>query len=53
MGESFAVSGGPVREEQEGRFPTVIEGKVDGGKLVVYVHDVLNGKVVERYEYGA
>ena len=44
------VGGGPVREGHPETFPTVIEGKVEGGKLVVAVHDVLNGKVVGRYE---
>ena len=33
------------------KFPTVIEGKVEGGKLVVTVHDVFNGKIVGRYDY--
>ena len=61
------VGGGPelgcrMRRKEDGtyekvampdRFPTVIEGKVEGGRLVVTVHDVLNGKVVGRYEYGA
>ena len=44
------VGGGPVREGHPEIFPTVIEGKVEGCKLVVAVHDVLNGKVVGRYE---
>ena len=35
------------------RFPTVIEGKVEGGKLRIAVHDVLGGKVVWNAEYGA
>lgn len=33
------------------RFPTVIEGKVEGGKLRVRVHDVLNRRVVGDFEY--
>ena len=33
------------------KFPTVIEGKVEGGRLVVTVHDVLNGKVVGEYGF--
>ena len=61
------VGGGPelgcrMRRKEDGtyekipipeRFPTVIEGKVEGGKLVVTVHDVLNGKVVGEYRYDA
>ena len=34
-------------------FPTVIEGRVENGRLVVTVHDVLRGAVAARYEYGA
>ena len=34
------------------KFPTVIEGKVENGKFVVAVHDVLNGRVAGRYEFG-
>ena len=49
-GPDLGVLGGKPNAEM---FPTVIEGKVDGGKLVVAVHDALNGKVVGRYEYGA
>ena len=48
------VGGGPdLDPAKKGRFPTVVEGKVEGGKLVVTVYDVLNGRVVGRYEYGA
>ena len=48
------VGGGPdVDGKRPERFPTVVEGRVEGGKLVVTVHDVLNGKVVGKYEYGA
>ena len=35
------------------RFPTVVEGRVVGGKLQIVVHDVLNGKVVWNAEFGA
>ena len=35
------------------KFPTVIEGKVEGGKLVVTVHDVFRGKVAGRYDFAA
>ena len=48
------VGGGPELDPaRQGRFPTVVEGKVERGKLVVTVHDVLNGKIAGRYEYGA
>ena len=33
------------------RFPTVIEGRVEDGNLVVLVHDVLSGKVVGEYGF--
>ena len=50
------VGGGPELGVTRGkpdasRFPTVIEGKVEGGNLVVTVHDVLNGKVVGEYGF--
>jgi hypothetical protein len=35
------------------RFPTVIEGKVESGKLIVKAHDVLHGTVAARYEFAA
>ena len=35
------------------KFPTVIEGKVEGGKLVVTVHDVFHGKIAGRYDFPA
>lgn len=49
------VGGGPElgasgKIPDAGRFPTVIEGGVVDGKLEVVVHDVFNGKVVERFE---
>ena len=51
------VGGGPELgvghggKPDAGRFPTVIEGKVEGGKLVVTVHDAFNGKVAGRHEF--
>ena len=46
------VGGGPdLDPTKDGRFPTVIEGRVEAGKLVVTVHDVLNGKVVGEYGF--
>ena len=35
------------------KFPTVIEGRVEGGKLIVTVHDVLNDKIAGRYDFPA
>ena len=35
------------------RFPTVVEGKVEGGRLVVRVHDVVDGKIKGEYSYDA
>jgi len=45
------VGGGPELGVSHGRpdasrFPTVVEGKVVGGRLRLVVHDVLNGRVV-------
>ena len=34
-----------------GRFPTVIEGKVEGGRLRVVAHDVLNNRVVGDFSF--
>ena len=50
------VGGGPELGVTRGkpdasRFPTVIEGKVEGDKLIVMVHDVLNDKVVGEYGF--
>ena len=52
------LGGGPElgisRGKPDGsRFPTVIEGTVEDGKLVVKVHDVLHGQVVGRYDIAA
>ena len=50
------VGGGPALGVARGKadaglFPTVIEGKVEGGKLVVTVHDVFNGRIAGTYAY--
>ena len=50
------VGGGPElgmsRDKPDaGRFPTVIEGKVEGGRLVIAVHDVFHGTVAGRFEF--
>ena len=33
------------------KFPTVIEGRVEGGKLVVEVHNALNGEIAGKYDF--
>ena len=50
------VGGGPELGMSRGkpdasRFPTVIEGKVENGNLIVTAHDVLGGKVVGKYGF--
>ena len=47
------VGGGPNLDEKRNRFQTVIEGKVEGGKLKVAVHDVHHGRIVGSFEYNA
>lgn len=52
------VGGGPELGVSHGkpdtsRFPTVIEGRVENSRLVVTVHDVLNGKVAGKYDFTA
>ena len=48
------VGGGPdLDPAKKGRFPTVVEGRVENGRLVVRVHDVLNGKIAGEYAYDA
>ena len=52
------VGGGPELGVTRGkpdasRFPTVIEGKVADGNLIVTVHDALNDKVAGRYDFPA
>ena len=34
-----------------GKFPTVIEGKIEDGRLKIVVHDVFNKRVVETFAY--
>ena len=46
------VGGGPNLDPANPKsFPTVIEGKIADGNLIVTVHDVLNGKVVGEYGF--
>jgi len=42
-GPELVVSGG---KPDDGRFPTVVEGLVEDGRLRLVVHDVFNGRVV-------
>ena len=44
---------GLVKTPNPKKFPTVIEGYVEDGRLIVTVHDVLNGKVAGRYDFPA
>ena len=46
------VGGGPEMGGEE-MFPTVIEGRIDGGKLVLTVHDVFHRRIAGRYEFKA
>ena len=46
------VGGGPdMNPEKEGRFPTVIEGEVKNGKLIVTVHNILTGQVQDTFTF--
>ena len=50
------VGGGPELGASHGKvdaglFPTVIEGCIEGGRLVVAVHDVFRGTVAGRYDF--
>ena len=42
-GPELGVSGG---NPDKTRFPTVVEGKIEGGRLRLVVHDVLNNRIV-------
>ena len=49
--DKVALGGGPelgVADDKpdESKFPTVIEGKVEEGRLRLVVHDVFNGRIV-------
>jgi len=48
---SWSEATGLVTKPDSRRFPTVVEGKVENGRLVVTVHNVLSGAVVGRYEF--
>ena len=45
------VDGKVVSVADDGKFPTVIEGRVDGGKLRIVAHDVLNKRVVGDFAF--
>lgn len=46
------VGGGPyVSQDKADEFPTVVEGRVENGRLDVLVHDVANSQVVGSYSF--
>ena len=48
---SRRVNGARVEVKDGGKFPTVIEGRAEEGRLVVSVHDVFNGSLVDEFRY--
>ena len=40
---------GENRKEDPGKFPTVIEGVVRGGRLEINVHNILTGRVQSQF----
>lgn len=44
-------NGQRVATPDPGRFPTVIEGKIEGGRLVVRVHDLLHGCICDTIAF--
>ena len=53
IGRKRTADGKVVEVPRPEKFPTVIEGGVEGGKLVVTVHDVFHGKIAGRYDFAA
>jgi len=51
-GRSWAqiVGGGPHLGSKK-NFPTVVEGKVEDGKLNLYIHNISTGEVVDKYSF--
>ena len=45
------VGGGPNLDEKNGRFQTVIDGRVDGGELKIIVHDVHRNRIAGEFSY--
>ena len=45
------VGGGPDLSGKPGRFPTVVEGKVEDGNLVVRVHNIYSGQVEAEHVF--
>ena len=45
------VGGGPHLDRGPERFPTVIEGKVENGRLVVRVHNLKDKRIAGEYSY--
>ena len=48
---SVPAHGKRVQVEDESRFPTVVEGFVEGGRLRVRVHNVLRNSVAGEFSY--
>ena len=53
IGRKRTADGKVVEVPRPTKFPTVIEGRVENGRLIVTVHDVLNGKIVGKYDFPA
>ena len=45
------VGGGADERREKGQYPTVLEGKVENGRLTVAVHDVLRDTVVATHAF--
>lgn len=45
------VGGGCDEKRDKGEYPTVLEGKVEGGRLTLTVHDVNRGEVVAKHAF--
>lgn len=45
------VGGGTGEKREKGQYPTVLEGKVEDGRLTVAVHDVLRDTVVATHAF--
>ncbi|MBE6396204.1 MAG: hypothetical protein E7046_04300 [Lentisphaerae bacterium] len=50
-GWAQVVGGGPHLDQGPDRFPTVIEGKVENGKLVVRVHNLKDKRIAGEFSY--
>ena len=45
------VGGGPSMKGTPGVFPTVVEGKIEDGQLLVRVHNIYSGKLEAEYTF--